>query len=144
MASSGKPRYQLASLSSTWHSACCEQQLCSGSLGKSESWAHLRPQRMAWGGQKLMPKARHGQWVSGHIQAYSRLSDHVSLGSRPSRNGDPRPKCKKSLPHPQEPAMWPKLGPPWWHRCIWLAGCLPGHSGPTLPYSPGYEQSTPT
>lgn len=46
-----------------------------------------------------MPKARRGQWVPGHIQACSRLPDLVSLESRPNRNGAPRPKCKKCLPH---------------------------------------------
>lgn len=80
-----------------------------------------------------MPKARHGQWVSGHIHACFRLSDHVSLGSRHSRNGDPRTKCKKSLPHPQEPAVWPKLGPPWGHRWVHKVGRVPSQSlGPYI------------
>lgn len=53
--------HQLASPSSTQHRACREQQLCSASLGKLESWAHLWLQK--GGGVKLVPKAGHGQWV---------------------------------------------------------------------------------
>ena len=45
------------------------------------------PKRMAWRGLMVVPKG-----VRAH-------PGPVSLDSRPSGNGDPRPKCKKSLPH---------------------------------------------
>lgn len=50
-----------------------------------------------------MPKARYGQCIQGTPRPAPVLL--VSLESRPNRNGDPRPKCKKSLCPSQRAGM---------------------------------------